>query len=343
MGSVRLKRAYYRCAACRQACHPYDGRIDLRRHGLSSALSESAALLAACQSYGQAATLMRQLTGQSLDQRTFHRLVQSIGGQAAQEEQAAAQASERAELPAADLRTEKLHTACDGVLVRFRGEGFKEVKVGMCYGRDEAQRPFCRHVARTEPAERFKWHVAALTARCGLDQARQSALVSDAAAWIWDHVAGVLREDTVHIVDWYHASQHVWECGQALHGEATPQARAWVESILDLLHDGRVRDILKRLRNERAATRAPSKRQALAKLITYVTNQDDRLAYDRFRKQGFDIGSGRVEAACKQVVAQRLKGVGMAWSPAGAQAVLSLRAHWLSKTWDPFWQRRRAG
>ena len=77
--------------------------------------------------------------------------------------------------------------------------------------------------------------------------------------------------------------------------------------------------------------RAKLKRAALKSLITYLENQDDRLAYDRFRDEGFDIGSGRVEAACKHVVAVRMKRSGMRWSKRGSQNVLSLRVAWLNK------------
>ncbi|MFN0135096.1 MAG: ISKra4 family transposase, partial [Phycisphaerae bacterium] len=66
-------------------------------------------------------------------------------------------------------------------------------------------------------------------------------------------------------------------------------------------------------------------------------NQDDRLAYDRFRAAGLDIGSGRVEAACKHVVALRMKRCGMRWSKRGSQAVLSLRTAWLNGDWDGVW------
>lgn len=42
------------------------------------------------------------------------------------------------------------------------------------------------------------------------------------------------------------------------------------------------------------------------------------------RADGLDIGSGRVEAACKHVVGIRMKRSGMRWSSDGAQATLSL-------------------
>jgi len=88
---------------------------------------------------------------------------------------------------------------------------------------------------------------------------------------------------------------------------------------------------------ENARARAPAKRAARASLTTYVQNQGGRLAYDRFRARGLDIGSGRVEAACKHVVGVRMKRNRMRWSPAGAQSTLSLRVIWLNGQWDGFW------
>jgi len=125
-----------------------------------------------------------------------------------------------------------------------------------------------------------------------------------------------------------------------LYGEGTAATTAWVKEIEALLWDGQVRAILDRLRVERTRIRAPSKRAGLQSLITYIENQDDRLAYDRFRTAGLDIGSGRVEAACKHVLALRMKRCGMRWSKPGSQNVLSLRTAWLNHDWDRVWAAR---
>ena len=50
------------------------------------------------------------------------------------------------------------------------------------------------------------------------------------------------------------------------------------------------------------------------------------MQYQSDQEQGFHLGSGVAEAACKQVVQTRLKGAGMRWSRAGAEAMLHLRA-----------------
>ncbi len=55
--------------------------------------------------------------------------------------------------------------------------------------------------------------------------------------------------------------------------------------------------------------------------------------------KGWLIGSGPVEAACRQVVGQRMKGSGMRWGAAGADAVCHLRALFRSEKgqWDDYW------
>ena len=46
--------------------------------------------------------------------------------------------------------------------------------------------------------------------------------------------------------------------------------------------------------------------------VTYFTNQAPRMAYDRYRAAGWDIGSGMVESACKHLIGAREKGAGHA-------------------------------
>lgn len=68
-------------------------------------------------------------------------------------------------------------------------------------------------------------------------------------------------------------------------------------------------------------------------------NQDARLAYDKFRDMGLDIGSGRVEAACKSVVGIRMKRSGMRWSRRGSQTTLSLRVARMNGQWEALWAK----
>ena len=67
--------------------------------------------------------------------------------------------------------------------------------------------------------------------------------------------------------------------------------------------------------------------------VTYFTNQAPRMAYDRYRAAGWDIGSGMVESACKHLIGAREKGPGMRWSETGAQAVAAVRVLLFNDQW----------
>ena len=66
------------------------------------------------------------------------------------------------------------------------------------------------------------------------------------------------------------------------------------------------------------------------------------MSYATFRKAGYFIGSGVVEAGCKTVVGKRMKNSGMFWSEEGGQGVLDLRCTLLSDRLDSFCQARAA-
>jgi len=63
--------------------------------------------------------------------------------------------------------------------------------------------------------------------------------------------------------------------------------------------------------------RSPSQRAAHADCLRYFQNHQHKMDYPRYVKNGWQIGSGPVESACKTVVGNRLKGSGMRWGEAG--------------------------
>lgn len=341
MGQVTIERAYYHCKHCGASCCPYDLRVGLGRGHESVALAKAAALVAAVDPFIPAATLLHELTGQRLGDRTVHRVARKVGAVASREEQRRALAMATWSVTAGSVRATpaRLYVAVDGVMVHRTQ--WNEAKCVTCYwevddGKGGVRRE-ARYTTRFESVESFKAFVWSLAGRCGLETATEVILLGDGAAWIWDHVAGVLGEGTVCITDWYHVMEHVWACGNALHGEGTDAAKTWVKERETLLWEGESRRLLDLLAEERRRTRSLPKHRAIESLSGYLQNQGSRLAYKDFRAKGYDIGSGRVEAACKHVVANRMKRSGMIWSDAGAQEILSLRVAYLNGDWESLW------
>lgn len=338
LGAVRIRRAYYRCRRCGSSSLPYDSRVGLGDGPESVGLAKAATLLGIHEPFAGGARLLCELTGQRLSPSTVERLTERVGARAAAQEVEQAARMADWDTPPAEANPERLYVAVDGTMVH-REDGWREAKCVTCYWDEPDGTRQARYGVRFEDARQFVGFVWALACRCGLEQAKEVVLLGDGAKWIWDHVGGLLKEATL-IVDWYHAAEHLWECGRTLHGEGTAATADWVAQHKDLLWAGNLTGLLDALRSQLARARGPTRRSALQGLVTYVENQGARLAYDRFRARGLDIGSGRVEAACKHVVGARMKRNGMRWSPEGAQTTLSLRTVWLNDHWDAFWTQR---
>jgi hypothetical protein len=56
---------------------------------------------------------------------------------------------------------------------------------------------------------------------------RSVLVLGDGAKWIWEHIAALFGSERTEIVDWYHATEHLWTAAKALYGEDTPETRAW--------------------------------------------------------------------------------------------------------------------
>ncbi len=80
-----------------------------------------------------------------------------------------------------------------------------------------------------------------------------------------------------------------------------------------------------------------SKRTEIARALGYFKKHRARMSYSALKKLGLPRGSGVVEAACKTLVAQRLKRRGMRWSDDGAQAILTPRGWVQSERFDQAW------
>ncbi|HHH46877.1 MAG TPA: ISKra4 family transposase [Thiotrichales bacterium] len=337
LGTVRIRRAYYRCRACRASALPYDAQAGLGDHAASEGLAQAAALLGMNNPFDQAHRLLYALTGQRLSACTIERITEQVGQQAVEQQRREAAAIESWRSPPPEVQPERLYVAVDGTMVHQQ-DGWHEVKCVTCYWYEPDGRRQVRYAAHCCDAKQFVAYVWALACRCGLESARQVVLLGDGADWIWRQVGGLLKE-AVCIVDWYHAVEHLWAAGRALYGEGSEATQRWVKDCETLLWEGQVEALRRRLEAERARSRSPAKREALRGLIGYLEKHAGRMDYGRFRAMGLDIGSGCVESACKHVVAARLKRSGMRWSRSGSQAVLSLRTTWLNGQWKALWAR----
>jgi hypothetical protein len=162
--------------------------------------------------------------------------------------------------------------------------------------------------------------------------------IGDGAGWIRSQYEQHFSR-AVFIIDWYHASEHVWDCGKALFGEGTQATENWVSERLALLWQGQTKKLLDDLKEQRKKYRG-RKREAVDTLYRYISVNEEQMRYGLFRAREYDVGSGMVEAGCKHVVGKRLKQSGMIWSRAGSSATLALRVCWLNEGWHELWSQK---
>ena len=165
--------------------------------------------------------------------------------------------------------------------------------------------------------------------------------VSDAAQGIRKEIdTNPLFDDFEKIVDFYHATDHLSNAAEAIFGKGNPEGDAWYESKRRVLLedvDGLEKVYRSLLYFQKRYRYTKDRKAALDKEVVFFRNNRDRMEYRRFRDNGWPIGSGVIEAACKSVVKCRLCRSGMRWTRTGGQTILTLRAILKSNRWDAFW------
>jgi hypothetical protein len=63
--------------------------------------------------------------------------------------------------------------------------------------------------------------------------------------------------------------------------------------------------------------------------------------YPTYRANGYQIGSGTIESAVKQIASQRMKVSGACWNVQSARMVAKARATFLSGQWDRIVSQRK--
>ena len=160
--------------------------------------------------------------------------------------------------------------------------------------------------------------------------------IADGAIDNWSFLASDALPEGDEVVDFFHATERLYVGLRAAHGDSTRETRHRYEVLRDTLRDepNGVEKVIRALKH--LATKYPRKKD-IALSLDYFRQRKKRMRYTEMKSQGLMIGSGIVEAACKTLVAQRLKRSGMRWSPAGAQAILTPRGWEQSERFDQAW------
>ena len=354
-GQVEVRRRYYHHPPSQTGRAPLDERL-----GLVGRCSPAVARLM-CQaaarsaSYAAAAEDLQRYAGVALETRAFDRLVQRVAPPLAEALETLPPTAETQPIPV-------FYVSPDGTGVPMRREELagragrqpdgtaktREAKLGAIFTqtvidaegeplRDPASTSYVGTFAGgTELGLRLRQEAR----RRGLARAQQVVFLGDGSAWVWE-IARLHFPEAIQILDFYHAAEYVGALATLLQAddEAARQRQrtAWLSQMKATDPSAMLEEARQCLAT---SDFSPAQNAEIQSKIAYFEHQTERTRYGAFRAQGYFIGSGVIEAGCKNVVGRRLKQSGMFWSESGAENLLGLRCLILGPHADAAWAAR---
>jgi hypothetical protein len=361
-GRVTYERAYYAACACGRGCAPLDKQYGLQPGQVSAGLSELLTLAGVELAFEHSRRWLKGFLLFDVSENTIRQETQALGQhQAAQERRLREQSQDTTWLQA-HLRTvepipARLYGSLDAAKVRIEPrtkaekqaetEAWRDVKVGCWYeaepvpprqrstrqqavtarGQLSQRATHIRYYCDLVEAKTFGELMWATGCAAQADLTPELVFVCDGAAWIWNLIT-THYPHAVQIVDWYHAADRLHRVAHAAFSQPAPRER-WLEQTTTDLWEGRVAAVI------HACADLGTQCAEVQEAMTYFTNHQARMRYDRYRAAGYLIGSGTVESSCKQIVTHRLKCSGAQWIVSGAVDTAKARAAWLSAEWSP--------
>jgi hypothetical protein len=359
-GPVRWRR---RVGRCPQGCAigqvaPLDEELGLQPHQCTSEeLQLLGCALAVFVPFATAAKLLGWYSGASVSPGALWGWVQTAGCRAMEKLQAQLDAVVRSDLPSeepleAELTSAPLVMGADGVMVPFRPQGgqpkgktsWREIKVGVLArlgqhrtrtGKVVARLYHRRLVAVLGDIEALRPRLWLAAIRQGIRSAPQVVWLSDGARGLWRLFEERLCAYATGILDFYHAAQNLWKAAAAWLDGRTTQARRWFGWARHRLRHGNPDGVLADLAEALEVESLPdSARETVMTVYAYLDRHRDHIDYEVYKELGWPLGSGMVESACKWLIQQRFKGVGMRWSEAGFNHLLHLRLSWVNGSFE---------
>lgn len=369
VGVIRWRRRVGRCpdgCAIGQIA-PFDAVLGLMPHQrVSLELQALGCAFAVFVPFATAARFVSWCSGVSVSPWAVWQWVQAAGTEAMKRLERQLEALEtgvepEAESMAAELAALPLALSGDGVMVPLRPHGgrpegqiqWREVKVGVLArlrsyrnrdGKVVTRLAKRRLVAVLGDIDEFKVRFWFEALRQGIRSTETVVWLSDGGRGFWGLYEEFLRGYGQGILDFYHAAQNLWKGASAWLDGRTKQARQWFGCARHWLRYGHLDDVLGDLSEALELETLPEQaRETLEKVHAYLARHHDHLDYARYKELGLPLGSGMVESACKWLIQQRFKGVGMRWSEDGFNHLLHLRLAWVNGTFEALFEPVETG
>ena len=363
VGRVRISRPYYLCPHCHRGQFTADVELDIENTESSPGVRRMQALVGQEAPFDDGREQMNILAGLEVTTKAVERTAEAIGSDIAQGEQQEIQRAVQLDLPiVVGEPIPILYVQMDGTgvpVAKKETEGRKgktdgqpahtrEAKLGCVFTQttwDQEGYPIrdpdsTTYTGAIETADEFGKRLYVEAWKRGWNRAQKKVVLGDGAEWIWN-LAEQHFPSAVHIVDLYHARQHLWDLVRRLYPNDELGQKTWMKIHQKrLLDKGKIEKLVAAIRSIRPAN--PEVADKIRTEADYFQRNTERMRYPKFRAQHLFVGSGVIEAGCKTVIGSRLKRSGMFWTVRGANAILALRCCHLNSRFEDYWEARRA-
>jgi hypothetical protein len=359
---VICRRAYYYCGACGHGSCPWDQEVGLTEQHLTPAVERLATLTGGvADSFEKGSELLAETAAVHLSEATVQRTTEATGRRIAQ---ALNQGHTFDVGPSWNWYLDALgrrvaYVSIDATGVPQQGPRGQKADgrmayVGMIYNPlPDRERIFeglpspgaslqARYISGLYPLAEMGPLLRRQGAQVGMDQADLWIGLTDGGKGLEAFVESNFPRVAVVILDFWHAAEYLTRLAKVLYARDEGQAVTQKEQWHRILKEEGGTTMIAVLEHFPWPERVPGLRALRAEVLSYFRNHEHRMDYPSYEANGWYIGSGAVESACKTVVNQRLKGAGMRWGESGSHEVCHVRALYRSERsqWQAFWQRR---
>ncbi len=355
-GDITILRTRGYCKRCRQWRPPAAAALGLEESaGDSPAVQDLAALRVSKMPVEDARAVLQHLPGVELPRATLDRAAKRQGQRAqrwrAPLDRQAVRTQTQLELP---LEPDQMIIQLDAWNIRARdawGQGaagrrrglpperWHWVYPGTCFrldhrGHTNGGRPVITQrgfVLTRQGLDGWREPLHAEALRRGLGQAAGALVIADGAVWLWRR-ADDRWPHARQRLDFYHAGQHLAAGGRGLFGEDADQLKRWLKPLVQQLKNQSAVKGIPKLEALLAPLPEGSAATAVSREVAYLREHRERLDDRAAQRAGEPIGSGPVEATCRQAQC-RFKRPGQFWSRAGDEARLGLETFWRNERW----------
>jgi hypothetical protein len=362
IGTLNCTRAYYYCGQCGQGYLPWDDRVGLTARSFTPAAERLVSLAGALSdSFQEAADrVLPEMAGLHVAETTVQRTTEGVGERIAANRRSGrtfgfprpwswyrdAQGRRCAyiSLDLTGVRQQaKDGTAAEGRMpyVAMVYNPVPELPKECPYQPAAKAAMQARYLSGLYDLDELGLQLRKQAAQVGMEQAEVWIGLTDGGNGLEEFIRRNFPREPVLILDFWHAADHLTELAQVLHPDDEGKRNALVSGWCHTMKHEGGKAIVAALRDY-PLPRKKAVQEKYAEVVNYLRNNLHRMDYPDYLANGWMIGSGAVESACKTVVGQRLKQAGMRWREYGTDAMCHLRALFKSEPsqWQAFWHRQ---